>query len=59
MAQSGVEEHEGIEVGVKGREMLRFVQGMEVIDISGDFHLAPQSPIFDDRAEGILGRPWR
>lgn len=58
MAETGVEEDEGVEVRVVGREGLRGVQRVEVLDVSGDFHLAAE-PVFDDGAPGVGRRAGR
>lgn len=54
MAQTRVEEHEAIQVGIEGAEVLGLVHGVEVVNVGSDLHLAAES-VLHDSAEGILG----
>ena len=55
MAQTRVEEHDAVEVGVKRLEVLRLVHGVEIVDVRADLHLATQA-VLHNGAEGILRR---
>lgn len=54
MAQTRVEEHDAVQVRVKGLEVLGLVHGVEVVDVGGNLHLATQA-VLDDPAEWVLG----
>lgn len=54
VTQTGVEEHEDIQVRIKGLEVLGFVHGVEVINVGGNLHLTAQA-VLDDTAEWVLG----
>lgn len=54
VAQTGVEEHEAIQIGIEGSEVLGLVHRVEVIDVGGDLHLTAES-VLDNSTEGILG----
>jgi hypothetical protein len=54
VTQTRMEEHKAIKVRIEGTKVLCLVHGMEVVDVSGDLHLATES-VLDDSAEGVLG----
>ena len=58
VAQTGVEQHEAVEIRVEGLEVLCLIHGVEVVDVRGDLHLAAET-VFDDAAEGVGGRAFR
>ena len=55
VTQTGMEEHEAIQVRIKGAEILRLVHSVEVVHVSSDLHLTTES-VLNDAAEGVLGR---
>lgn len=54
VAQAWVEEHEAVQIRIKGLEILRLVHGVEVVDVASDLHLAAQA-VLHETAERILG----
>lgn len=55
MPQSRMEEHKSVKVRVVRGEVLRGVQGVEVLYIRADLH-RPAESVFDDCAKGVGGR---
>ena len=55
MAQTRVEEHHTVQVGVEWLEVVGLVHRVEIVHVSCDLHLSAQS-VFHDPSKGILGR---
>ena len=58
MAEPGVEQHKGVEVGVVGCECSRLVQRVVVLHKRADLQLVADA-VLDDGAEGVGGRAGR
>lgn len=58
MAQTRVEEHHTVQVGVEWLEVVGLVHRVEVVHVSCDLHLSAQS-VFHDSSKGIFGSPLR
>jgi hypothetical protein len=54
VAETGVEAHDCVEVGVEGSKVLSIVQCVEVFDVGADFHLTSEA-ILDNGAEWVGG----
>lgn len=52
VTQTRVEEHEAIEVGIEGLEVVGLVHSVEVVNVGGDLHLATQA-VLNNSTEGI------